>query len=38
MFVKISSESFFEKVAEEEKSGVRVLLAGRREELFWMKE
>jgi len=26
--VKISSESFFEKVADEEKSGVRVLLAG----------
>lgn len=38
MFVKFSSESVFEEFAEEEKSGVLVLLVGRNEELFWMKE
>ena len=32
--MKVSSESFLEESAEEEKSEVRVLLAGGHEELF----
>jgi hypothetical protein len=32
--VKVSCESFFEEFAEEEKSGVHVLLEGRHDELF----